>query len=399
VSFVSYSCRGACLFFLSFIALSSATTYFSDDFSGSDLKNWVQSTARTEEERGNIGLSEGKWATDKASETGLKTLNDARFYVYSAKFPEFSNAGKDLVLQYTVKHEQSIDCGGAYLKLHPANLDQANYNGDSVYSIMFGPDICGGTRRTHFILNNKDKNHLIKNDIPTESDTFTHTYTLILKPDNTFQVLIDGEEKRAGSIEEEFEILEPKLINDPAQSKPADWVDEAQIDDPEDVKPEGWDAIPQEIIDPEASKPEDWDDELDGEWEAPKVANPEYKGVWRAKRIDNSAYKGSWVHPQVDNPAYVADDKLYQYSSIGAVGIEIWQVKAGTIFDNILVTDSVEEAATARAAYAGRKDTEAALEKVEREEKEAEQKAAADAEAATKGTEDADAEDAEKDDL
>jgi len=392
----------ASLFFLSFIAFSSATTYFSDDFSGSDLKNWVQSTARPEEERGAVGLSEGKWATDKASETGLKTLNDARFYVYSAKFPEFTNAGKDLVLQYTVKHEQQIDCGGAYLKLHPANLDQESYNGDSVYNIMFGPDICGGTRRTHFILNYKDKNVLIRNDIPTESDVFTHTYTLILKPDNTFQVLIDGEEKRAGSIEDEFEVLEPKQINDPEQSKPADWVDEAQIDDPEDVKPAGWDEIPATIVDPEASKPEDWDDELDGEWEAPTVANPEFKGVWRAKRIENPAYKGPWVHPQVPNPAYVSDDKLYQYSSFGAVGIEIWQVKAGTIFDNILVTDSVQEAADARAKYAGRKESEAAFEKVEREAREAEQKAAAEAaqKAAEENGENAEnTEETEKDDL
>jgi hypothetical protein len=142
---------------------------------------------------------------------------------------------------------------------------------------MFGPDICGGTKRTHFILTKKGKNFLIKNDIPCESDTFTHTYTLILKPDNTFRVLIDGEEKRAGSIEDEFEILEPKEINDPAQSKPADWVDEAQIDDPTDFKPEGYDDIKPTIIDPEATKPEDWDDDLDGEWEAPTISNPDFK--------------------------------------------------------------------------------------------------------------------------
>jgi calreticulin len=351
------------LFFITTVcSLLSATTYFSDDFS-KDLSGWVQSTVRSEDERGSIGLSAGNWVTDAASETGLKTLNDARFYVYSHLFPEFSNTGKDLVLQFSVKHEQSIDCGGAYLKLHPKGLDQEKYTGDSEYNIMFGPDICGHTRRTHFILNHKGKNHLIKNDIPTETDTFTHTYTLILKPDNTFKVLIDGEEKRSGSIEDEFDILEPKLINDPAQSKPADWVDDAQMDDPEDQKPEGWDDIPATVVDPEAKKPEDWDDELDGEWEAPTISNPDFKGPWRAKRIDNPAYKGSWVHPQITNPAFVADDKLYQYSSIGAIGIEIWQVKAGTIFDNILVTDSADEAATARATYASRKDTETALEK------------------------------------
>jgi len=384
-------------FLFTLISFISAKTYFSDDFSGKDLSRWTQSTVKPEEERGKIGLSAGKWVTDEKDEIGLKTLDDARFYVYSATFPEFSNEGKDLVLQYTVKHEQSIDCGGAYLKLHPKGLDQLKYTGDSLYSIMFGPDICGGTRRTHFILHNKDKNHLIKNDIPCESDTFTHTYTLILKPDNTFQVLIDGEEKRSGKIEDEFEILEPKMINDPDQSKPSDWVDEAQIDDPEDKKPEGWDDIPQTIVDPEAKKPEDWDDELDGEWEAPTIPNPEFKGPWRAKRIDNPAYKGPWTHPQIANPAYKPDDKLYLYSSLGAVGIEIWQVKAGTIFDNILLTDSIEEAATARKAYASRKDTEAALEKTEREAKEAEDKAKAEKEAAEKPAEKD--EDNEKDDL
>jgi len=352
----------ACLF-LTFIVLTSSATYFSEDFTSKDsLNDWVQSTVKPEDERGEILLSSGKWAKDAAAEQGLKTSQDARFYVYSKVFSEFTNEKKDLVFQFTVKHEQSIDCGGAYLKLHPAGLDQKGYSGDSVYNIMFGPDICGGTRRTHFILNHKGKNHLIKNDIPCESDQFSHTYTLILRPDNTFKVLIDGEEKRAGSIEEEFDILEPKKINDPAQSKPSSWVDDPQMDDPSDKKPEGWDDIPATIVDPEAKKPEDWDDELDGEWEAPTVANPDFKGPWRAKRIDNPDYKGPWVHPQVDNPNYVPDDTIYKYS-FGAIGLEVWQVKSGTIFDNILVTDSIDEAATARAAFSNRKDTEAELEK------------------------------------
>jgi len=35
---------------------------------------------------------------------------------------------------------------------------------------------------------------------------------------------------------------------------------------------------------------------------------------------------------------------LYLYSDIGAVGIDVWQVKSGTIFDNFIVTDNFEEA-------------------------------------------------------
>lgn len=106
-----------------------------------------------------------------------------------------------------------------------------------------------------------------------------------------------------------------------------------------------------QIEDPDAEKPEDWDDDLDGEWEAPTIDNPEYKGEWKPKQIDNPDYEGPWVHPMIDNPDYEADDTLYLYKDIGGVGIELWQVKSGTIFDNILVTDSVEEAEEHAATY------------------------------------------------
>jgi calreticulin len=365
------------LFSLTLLAVS-ATVYFKDDFSDPNWEQrWVVSTKRPAAERGEVGLSAGKYFVDEVKERGLKTLQDARFYALSAAFPEFSNEGKDLVFQYSLKQDQRIDCGGGYLKLHPAGIDQATYEGDSVYNIMFGPDICGSTRRTHVILNNKGKNHLITNDVTTETDIYTHVYTLIIKPDNTFTVLIDNKEVRSGSIEEEFTILEPKQIPDPAISKPEDWVDETQIDDPEDVKPEGYDAIQAEIDDPEAAKPADWDDELDGEWEAPKVPNPEFKGPWRPKRIANPAYKGPWVHPLIANPKYVADDTIYKFTSNAAVGIEIWQVKAGSIYGNILVTDDVELAKKEAEAVLARVEGEKAAEAKEEEEEKAKAAAAA----------------------
>jgi len=197
-----------------------------------------------------------------------------------------------------------------------------------------------------------------------------------------------------------FQTFYHQNINDPAQSKPADWVDEAMINDPEDVKPEGYDDIPAQIVDPDAKKPDDWDSELDGEWEAPTIPNPEFKGPWSAKRIDNPLYKGPWVHPQIDNPDYHEDSELYHFKSFGAVGLEIWQVESGSVFDNILVTDSLEEAEEARKPILLRKDQESAL-------KEVEDKAAADAAAATaaeeKKSEDAKEEEKgeedEKDDL
>merc|ERR1719229_1604554 len=137
----------------------------------------------------------------------------------------------------------------------------------------------------------------------------------------------------------------PKEIKDPDASKPDDWIDEPMIDDPEDKKPEGYDDIPETIVDADAEKPDDWDDEEDGEWEAPTIPNPDFKGEWRAKRIDNPDYKGVWEAPKIPNPDWEdAGDKVYERGDMGYVGFEIWQVKSGTIFDNIIVTDSVEEA-------------------------------------------------------
>jgi len=49
---------------------------------------------------------------------GIQTSEDARFYGISAKFDKpFTNDGKTLVIQFTVKHEQEIDCGGGYVKV------------------------------------------------------------------------------------------------------------------------------------------------------------------------------------------------------------------------------------------------------------------------------------------
>merc|ERR1712062_681810 len=78
-----------------------------------------------------------------------------------------------------------------------------------------------------------------------------------------------------------------------------------------------------------------------------------------AKRIDNPDYEGPWVHPEVDNPDFVEDDELYMYESFGVVGIDIWQVKAGSIFDNIFLGDSLEEAQEfMKETYTKNKDAE-----------------------------------------
>jgi calreticulin len=174
----------------------------------------------------------------------------------------------------------------------------------------------------------------------------THLYTLVIRSDNTFEVLIDNKSVREGKLVDEFDFLEPAEIKDPEAKKPEDWVETAKMPDPEDKKPDGYDDIPKEIQDPESSKPDDWEDEDDGEWEAPMVDNPEFKGTWKPMMIDNPDYKGKWEHPMIPNPEHKADDEIYQVCKGGCthVGFELWQVTAGTLFDDILVTDSLEEA-------------------------------------------------------
>jgi len=310
-----------------FFGIAMGKIFYEETFDSNWDKEWVKSEFKSD--NGKLVLSDD----------GIKTSEDARFYHYSDSFPEFSNRDDTLVFQYESRHAQGLDCGGGYLKILPSGFDAKQFNGDTPYAIMFGPDICGSSKRTHLIFSYKGKNHLIRTDLPTESDTFSHVYTLILKPDQTFIVLIDNQEKKSGNLIDDFDFLPPKRINDPSQSKPSDWVDSPKIVDPEDKKPEGYDDIPAQISDPDAKKPEDWDDDLDGEWTAPQIDNPEFKGEWKAKMIDNPAYKGPWVHPQIDNPDYKLDDHIYAFDKLSAVGIEIWQVKSGSSYDNILITN------------------------------------------------------------
>merc|ERR1712190_176335 len=202
-----------------------------------------------------------------------------------------------------------------------------------------------GTKRTHLIFNYKGKNVLKKSDLAykQEGEGTSHVYRMTLKPDNTVRVDIDEEKIYEGSVKEDWEVLKAKEINDPDDKKPDDWVDDSMIDDPETKKPDDW-VEEKRIVDSDAKKPDDWDDEEDGEWEAPVKDNPEFKGEWIAKRISNPAYKGFWEAKKIANPEYEDDDSVYKYADFGFIGFDLWQVKGGTIFDNVIITDDVAEA-------------------------------------------------------
>jgi len=356
--------HGSVFVLLFLISSAFAKIYYQDTFETDPFssKRWIHSNWKKDSgEASDFQWSGGLWPV--GDRKGIRTTEDARFYAVTSKFDEeFDNAGKTLVLGFTVKHEQKIDCGGGYVKLLPPTIDPASFNGESKYTIMFGPDICGfSTKKVQAIFNHGGENLLKKSDVNAPEDEFTHSYILIVKPDDTYEIRVDGKTEASGNLKDDWDFEKPKTIKDPKAKKPSDWVDNEYMDDPDDKKPSDWDNEPEKIVDPDATKPEDWDDEEDGTWEAPLIDNPKYKGKWKPKRIKNPAYKGQWVHPEIPNPDYVEHSDVHKRDPIGFIGIEIWQVKSGTVFSDFIVTDNVSEAESFfKKRLASKEDEEAA---------------------------------------
>ncbi|KAL4584655.1 hypothetical protein LXL04_009261 [Taraxacum kok-saghyz] len=376
-----------------FTSYASSGTLFYDSFDQSFEESWIVSENEDYSGVWNHSKSEGH------DDYGLLVSEKARKYAIVKELdkPVELNDGT-IVFQFETRFHNRLECGGAYLKyLRPqeAGWTPKQFDNNSPYSIMFGPDKCGSTDKIHFIINHKYhktgkyvEHHLTyPPKIPT--DKMTHVYTAIMKPGYELSILIDGEEKKKANIlsSEDFHppFVPPKTISDLDDKKPDDWDDSRKMPDPnavkpddwdedapleipdeEAVKPEGWlDDEPEEIDDPEAVKPEDWDDEEDGEWEAPKIdnpkcefvgcgewrrpmkKNPDYKGTWQAPLIDNPNYMGIWKPREIPNPDYFELEKL-ELEPVAAIGIEIWTMQDGILFDNILIANDENTAESIR---------------------------------------------------
>lgn len=94
----------------------------------------------------------------------------------------------------------------------------------------------------------------------------------------------------------------------------------------------------------------------------------------------------------IPNPEFSDDESIGKYDSFSVAAFELWQVKSGTIFDNLLICDDPAEAeAVRKATWEANKEGEKAMfDKAE------EAKRAKEAEEAKVAEEDADsAEDSE----
>ena len=126
---------------------------------------------------------------------GMQASEDMKFHSISAPLDKkASTTDGTLVVQFTVKHEKKdyAFCGGGYIKLLPGKVDAKAFGGDTPYSIMFGPDLCGyDVSRIHVIFNFAGENLLKTEDVKLSYDDknkLTHLYTLVVKPDNTYEV-------------------------------------------------------------------------------------------------------------------------------------------------------------------------------------------------------------------
>ncbi|KAI0800778.1 Calreticulin family-domain-containing protein [Fomes fomentarius] len=391
---------------------------FTDDWS----ERWTPSEATKKTAVGGETFSYvGKWEVEDAVEPsiegdkGLVAKSKAAHHAISAPFSQpIGFSEKPLVVQYEVKYQKGGNCGGGYLKLLENGFQTAGkeFDDKTPWTVMFGPDLtCPGTK-IHFIFRHKspitgefEEKHLKLPPKPNFGKS-TNLYTLHLFPNNTYDVLFNGESHNLGSLLEDFNpsVNPEKEIDDPDDKKPEDWVDEKRIADPDATKPDDWDEdapyeIPDEdavkpegwlddepefVPDPDAEKPEEWDDEEDGDWIAPTVrnpkcdeapgcgewkrpykANPSYKGKWYAPMIDNPAYKGEWAPRKIPNPNYFEDvNPVKSLVPIGGVGIELWSMTEDILFDNVYVGHSVEDARKlAEETYFVKKAIEEAAEK------------------------------------
>lgn len=112
------------------------------------------------------------------------------------------------------------------------------------------------------------------------------------------------------------------------------------------------------------------DDDDDGEFEPPRIPNPDYTGPFIPRQIKNPAYKGKWEQPTIPNPDYKEDlvDKVVPFNylphlqlgiyEIAYLGLDLWQVKAGTIFDDFLITNDIKEAEDAAKVVKSKQEAE-----------------------------------------
>ncbi|OHT13267.1 Calreticulin family protein [Tritrichomonas foetus] len=325
-----------------FIHHAFSEVYFEEHFNRGWEKRWTKSSRGTPGKlMGRFRVSAGSYYADRRLQRGLQTLDDGREYLISSKFKKcFNTTGKDLIFQFSVKLEGKIEKGQAYLKLLPESTKQNAFSKKSPFSILFGPDFRGWDRRhLEFRVLRNRTDYRTMQPILAFNDQFSHVYTLIIYKNQSYKILKDNFTDIESTLEDAFNYCQPREIPDPYELKPLDWEDAATIDDPDDIPPPWLKDVPQYIPDETAKRPDDWDDSQNGAWTPPLIPNPDFRKDWKPRQIPNPAFRGDWEPKMIPNPDYNPDCHFGKPEDLCFVGIDVEQDVAGSIWDNILVTD------------------------------------------------------------
>ena len=97
---------------------ATAKIFFQDTFDDANWQSRWNVPSKNTAELGAWEVSSGKFFADEQKNQGLRTVDNMRFYALTAPFAEpVSNAGRDLIVQFSAKNEQNLNCGGAYVKV------------------------------------------------------------------------------------------------------------------------------------------------------------------------------------------------------------------------------------------------------------------------------------------
>ncbi|KAJ5077920.1 calreticulin-3 [Anaeramoeba ignava] len=211
------------LIFISFPSFS--TIFFKETFDRNWKERWVFS--ENDPDLGKWVLSPGKWFGNPRVDIGLKSKTNNKLYAISSKFWEEiqSTENKTIVIQFSVKFTQDIECGGGYIQIFGSDADQKVLDRENEYKILFGPDICAKHKRIQFILGYNNSKLMWKKVVDWEKDKFTHVYTLVLKPENQYEVWVDLKKIESGSLLNDWnfnqfeEYIESNLENQNKNSK------------------------------------------------------------------------------------------------------------------------------------------------------------------------------------
>lgn len=359
---------------------------------------WKVSRAKKYDEgRDEIVQYKGEWAIEQPrlypgfeNDLGLVMKSRASHYSIAYKLPHpINNIDKDLVIQYEVKLQKGLDCGGAYIKLLDESTNYQFLNSETPYLIMFGPDKCGSENKVYVILrkqlpNGEVEEKQLRSPPLARINDLSNLYTLIIRPNSDLEVRINGKVVELGNLVTDLDLFSPtmnppKIVEDPNDRKPDDWDDRKHIPDPnveppEDyeklhahpvipdpdaVTPDEWDeSAPRYIPDPNAVKPDDapqnWQPPMIvnpkcetgcGKWTPPMIANLDYKGPWFAPEIENPNFQGVWHPREIVNPDYYELENPYKLDKpVGGLGFELWNMDGEVLFDNIYVGNSIPEA-------------------------------------------------------